>query len=1028
MISNQKAVSSPAGDFVGRREELDYFRHALVETTGKKLRGFLLSGEPGIGKTRLAEECALTAEQNGITVLWGRWREGTEMPEYQVWTHVIRGLLQTYRLTRPGLHLDPVLSELSVLIPELLEERPDLSPPLSGTGSRSRLFNAVFRLLRRSCFIGPLMLVFDNLHLAGAASLELLEGMFDELAEWAILPLATCQDIPAWQKEPFRSFLSEARKRRDIHEFRLAPLDSRDTAILVENVLGYSPPDTLAPQIFHRTQGNPLFVREAARLARDRLDRSRQVPEQVWEEALPEAVNGTISRRFLRLSAGGMDVLKRAASIGETFTEEELELTGWDSAAGVSIELLDEGVEYGFIHHGTIAGEYHFSHPLIHAAVRLQMPAAERRRLCVTLVREVERRFEGNLEPRALRLTGWWSQIGGKEAQERVRSYTVMAAETALRAGAWEEAVSLFSRVIGPENTECTDERQAEICFGIGRAVSMSGDRPGAVRYFKQAFEWYHRTGGFEKMFEIATQPGYLNTGEPGFYNFFEEVLTAVPPGSTLEGLVLCSDADARINSLGDYIGAARSAQKAYRIGCRTGSVQVKLHALIPLLFLDISFSRYARASDRLAEASRLLHASGDPVAHGHVLCARGTLRLALGKPREAVADMEKATEYALEFRDAFFIATGYYKQAVIEALGGAWDRTRQLIDEGLAACSTHWYLLALRAFLEYTVGDTPAGDTFRERILSLSSQIPAGPWYIHIHAAATAAVRARNTGITEDLESWLPPLASITLHPDVHPRILLRARLLQAFIAAQTDDAATARKAYDAVGNPSPPYLIRPYLTERFLGLAANCFGDRIAAVIHLTEALRLARHFHDEPIEAWILCELGETRSLPGADAPETTDACDRLLEAQKLAHRLGMVPLEQRARTALGRIASGADPAPLGTDTLSDRERRILSLVAEGLPYPAIVRLLGLAPADMPEQICRAELDEGGRPLSRRELEIAHLLRLRLTAAEISGVLGISRRTVERHMANMYDKLHIGSRRELLSRLFGNDESGR
>ncbi len=135
---------------------------------------FLISGEPGIGKTCLADEIARDAASRGMRVVWGRCWEGGGAPAYLPWVDVLRSLILEQRPDRERHTALP--PEIAQLIPELSAEIVPPRIPSDPAQARFRLFDAIATLLKKVASSAPLLIVLDDLHEADHGSLELLSS------------------------------------------------------------------------------------------------------------------------------------------------------------------------------------------------------------------------------------------------------------------------------------------------------------------------------------------------------------------------------------------------------------------------------------------------------------------------------------------------------------------------------------------------------------------------------------------------------------------------------------------------------------------------------------------------------------------------------------------------------------------------------------------------------------------------------------------------------------------------------------
>jgi predicted ATPase len=174
---------APAGvnqhrSFVGRARELDVFRAAFDRMLASRRQLVLISGEPGIGKTRCAEALADVAEDQGALVLWGRCREEAGAPPYWPWVQILRGYVDASSLDEVRLNMGTAAKDIGALVPELFDPA---HPIEQATGAmadtspaRFRTFDAIRHFFHQATQQVPITLVLDDLHWADVPSLSLL--------------------------------------------------------------------------------------------------------------------------------------------------------------------------------------------------------------------------------------------------------------------------------------------------------------------------------------------------------------------------------------------------------------------------------------------------------------------------------------------------------------------------------------------------------------------------------------------------------------------------------------------------------------------------------------------------------------------------------------------------------------------------------------------------------------------------------------------------------------------------------------
>ena len=290
---------------VGRETEIGLLRRAVDDAVGGRARSVLIAGEPGIGKTALAEETADAATKAGATALWGACWEGEGAPAFWPWVQIIR----SYASGRPtGDLLDEMgegAADVARLVPEVGGRFLRLTPEgdTDPEQARFRLFDHVSRFLRAAASKQPLCLVFDDLHWADRSSLMLLRFFAQAMRDAPVLVLGTYRDVEL--SSDHRQTLTDLSGER----ISLSGLARSEVAALMQITTGSEPPADLTTAVFGRTTGNPFFVKELARL----------LAAQGLEKpviAIPEGVRDVVRRRLARQSQDAVALLGAASVLG----------------------------------------------------------------------------------------------------------------------------------------------------------------------------------------------------------------------------------------------------------------------------------------------------------------------------------------------------------------------------------------------------------------------------------------------------------------------------------------------------------------------------------------------------------------------------------------------------------------------------------------------------------------------------------------------------------------------------------------
>jgi transcriptional regulator with XRE-family HTH domain len=177
--ADARALGQLRGEvFVGRKNEMDGLGAALEDVLAGHSRLVMLAGEPGIGKTRTAQELSTHALQRNAQVLWGRCYEGKGAPPYWPWVQMIRSAIQDKDAARLQAEMGHGSAAIAGVVPEICDRLPNIAPPptLDPEQARFRLFDSITTFLKNISKHQPLVLILDDLHWADHPSLRLLDS------------------------------------------------------------------------------------------------------------------------------------------------------------------------------------------------------------------------------------------------------------------------------------------------------------------------------------------------------------------------------------------------------------------------------------------------------------------------------------------------------------------------------------------------------------------------------------------------------------------------------------------------------------------------------------------------------------------------------------------------------------------------------------------------------------------------------------------------------------------------------------
>ncbi|MEJ8852534.1 ATP-binding protein [Variovorax rhizosphaerae] len=444
----QRPPPRPAGLFVGRRTEIAQLAKALDSARKGRGQVVLLAGSGGMGKTRLAQEMAAHAEQEGVSVLWGRCLEEPGAPPYWPWRQLIRGYLRSSGDPRPAETLGTGLPDIASIVPEVAEAvalQPSAAQTeaLDTAQSRFQLFDAVAGFWRRAARRVPQVLIFEDLHWADATSLRLFAFLAAELEDSALLLIGTYRDTELSRQHPLFDTLGELARSPVLRRIELSGLSERETQEFIAAATGAAAGAHLADAIHARTEGHPLFLEETMRFMIEA--RSPNAPGSMDEllQKIPTGIREVIGKRLNRLSMPASRLLAIAACIGRVFELDLLAQLDTDKSEDDVLEALEEALAVRLIEPVPQTRQFRFSHALIRECVYDEMLGLRRARLHLRIAEILEAR-DGSEDPALLPQLAYHFSEAGPGAAVKALDYAQQSAEHATQLLAFEEAARLY--------------------------------------------------------------------------------------------------------------------------------------------------------------------------------------------------------------------------------------------------------------------------------------------------------------------------------------------------------------------------------------------------------------------------------------------------------------------------------------------------------------------------------------------------------------------------------------------------------
>ncbi|MEU8272978.1 BTAD domain-containing putative transcriptional regulator [Microbispora bryophytorum] len=532
---------------VGREPHLRRIAERLDDLRRGAGGVFLVSGESGIGKTRLAEAAASMAAERGAAVAWSRCVEGSGAPAFWPWIQALNAL---------GAAHPPGAQTLGTQAPETARtsttDRAPATGRAAGTGearktgeagetaeagetggdlarlahrlsdgdrdgdrdrdrtdtadpdtARFLLHDSVARALTRRASAAPVLVVVEDLHWADAASLKLLTFLGADLHRVPLLVLVTARPEPAVERQALTEALGELTRQRGTERMTVAPLTHEQIADYLREAGWAGPGPALASALHDRTGGNPFFLGELLRLLTSTHPDGRVGAADVLALTVPDGVRDVINQRVSRLPEDSQTLLRAAAVIGRDVDADVLETATGVGGARVMM-LLEPAVATGLLVEVDGGWDYRFSHALVQEALYSGLSRRQRAQLHGRVGEAIETLRWGEAASRLPALAHHFGLAARVGHADKAVSYAVEAAGQATARLAYDEAVLYWEQALdacaaGPGATRCA------LLIGLGKARRVTGDVEGARGALDEAVTLATGIGDDAAVIEAAT-------------------------------------------------------------------------------------------------------------------------------------------------------------------------------------------------------------------------------------------------------------------------------------------------------------------------------------------------------------------------------------------------------------------------------------------------------------------------------------------------------------------------------------------
>ena len=965
--------------FVGRTEELRELELAERASAGQRPALILLGGDSGVGKTRLIREFERRLESGDALVLRGEAveQEDGELP-YTALTSALRPLARTG---------DPAFDELGragrAQLAALLPGLDDLTvqPGALETSAQVRLFEALLELLGILSERQPVVLVLEDLHWADRSTRTFVSFLARSLRRERLLVVLTYRSDELHRRHPLRPLLSELARLELVSRIELPPFSRAEVAVILADILGTDPTDTLVDRLYSRSEGNALYTEELLAAGLD----GRGAP--------PGNLRDAFMLRIERLSSDAQTAAQ-AIAVGRRLDEDAIAQT-----TGIEPVPLQAALHEAVAEHVLITDDddhLRFRHALLREVLYDNLLPGERGELHLRLARVLEERM-GRDEDRdaelAAAVAGHYAAAGDQPAALRAAVQAALAARDVHAYGEAaelaERALELWPRVAGADRQ--IPLTRVDLLRLAASAHRVAGDRERAEVLLTRALD------EVDPAMDTAMYAGLLAQLSKLQWSLNRGV-EAVETAERALSMLPDDEASPERTQLMAWLARTRSLRGRFREAINDG---------------EAALADSVQAGDQATEAD--------------VLNTLGMAQIALGRVEEGVHLLERAIQIARETDDLDNLGYAYSNLADMLNLAG---RTREALDTALEGVSLiprrvarlHDWLALTVAQLAFEAGEwdvmrahlglsvTP-GDSQSIFRLMVEAEVALGEGDLELAEQRLRDAEPMVAGSTEP--QWIGWFGALEAEARRRRYDLLGARAVVEHALGRldvcTDDVMRIARASAAGAR------VESEIARRAGDLREPAQRREALARLRIHLSRLDAAAQEGGPVEAaWLAVGRAEMAAARGRNTPALWRGAAGLWETISRPYLAAITRWrEAEAAVEAGDRTGAQEPAGWALEEARRLGAGWLAADIEGLARRARLTLSELEPEPASAPASRGEEEEAPFGLTPRELQVLALIAEGATNRQIGASLYMAEKTASVHVSRILGKLGVSSR---------------
>jgi predicted ATPase/DNA-binding SARP family transcriptional activator len=647
--------------FVGRGKEIDKFTQLLSQTVIGQGQLALISGEPGVGKSRLIKEAIILASQREFRLLSAHCFQVEQSMPYQPLIDLARQVMANDDRWQK---LAPVwLRELTVLVPEMEEmitAATTVAPPADELeeSQQGRLFQAIFHLFAIQAEQKKILLVVEDIHWADPATLQCLHYLARHINRVPIILILSFRKESLSSNADLVVLLHSLQREAHVTSLSLARLTEEDTTALLGQTTDTAlNADYLGHWLYLETEGNPFFLISLLQSLREDglLDNAAETDWLVLTRTdpnltLPDAIRDSVRNRLQRLPQAEQEVLDWMAVYGRRLDFSALQAISHQPQITL-LNAIEQLVARQLL--VEIIGQYDFSHNKIREVVYYDLSVAR----CGLYHQQIAEILEA-LSPSSdeAALLAHHFERGGEN--EKALVYWMQAGKHSLEAYAYQQAVHHYERALALTDKPIV---QIDAYLGLGNAFILLDDHKAATALIQQGVHLAEHHGEDARRVQLlyaqARNANRQHRPDGGKPEVEAALVVAERVGDEYylaQGLLLLTEVH---ESNGDLSSALETATRAQEVSSKLNVDQLEARALVEIGFLHAQRAEFNEAVNAVELGLKLLAETDDRNAIAYAWNILGRALGGRGDYGRAFETFQRSQEEAQIIGDRYLLA-----------------------------------------------------------------------------------------------------------------------------------------------------------------------------------------------------------------------------------------------------------------------------------------------------------------------------------------------------------------------------------